>query len=57
MKGETKIQVDKSDYTEGGTDVGKAKAKCKSWVSCPPNLCSPLKYILVCTLGDFSLWS
>lgn len=30
MKGDTKIQVDKSDYTEGGTDVGKAKAKCKS---------------------------
>lgn len=57
MKGETKIQVDKSDYIEGGTDVGKAKAKCKSWVSCPPNLCSPLKYILVCNLGDFSLWS
>lgn len=29
MKGETKIQVDKNDYTEG-TDLGNDKTKSKS---------------------------
>lgn len=52
MKGESKIQVHKKDYSEG-TDFGNDKAKSKSWVSCSPNPCSLFKYILVCILGDF----